>query len=79
MAPLSYNPLPTSAQAFLLPDPSNPTGVNFRQLLTGWDPCAAANATAYGVTSPLTLNNRYGLPFLFQTRRTMPMGLKFVF
>jgi len=78
-APLSYNPLPTSAQAFLLPDASNPTGVNFQQLMTGWDPFAAANATAYGVTSPLTLNGRYGLPFLFQTRRTMRMGIKFIF
>jgi hypothetical protein len=47
--------------------------------MTGWDPFAAANATKYTVTSPLTLTNRYGMPFLFQTRRTMRIGVKFTF
>jgi Carboxypeptidase regulatory-like domain len=80
-AVLSYSPLPTAgSQSFLLPDTTNNgSGVNFQQLMTGWDPFAAANAKAYGVTTPLTLNNRYGLPFLFQTRRTMRMAVKFTF
>jgi len=79
-AVLQYQPNPTfGSQNISLQDPTNPTLLDFKTLMTGWDPFAAANATKYTVTSPLTLSNRYGLPFLFQTRRTMRMGIKFTF
>jgi hypothetical protein len=77
---LQYQPNPTfGSQNISLQDPTNPTGLDFKTLMTGWDPFAAANATKYKVASPLTLSSRYGLPFLFQTRRTMRMAVKFIF
>ena len=88
---LQYQPNPTTGQDILLPDPACPTGtplppclanpsrIDFKTMMTGWDPFAAANATKYGVAAPLTLASRYGKPFLFQTRRTMRMAVKFTF
>ena len=77
---LSINPIPIGGGNFVsIPTTSNPTGIDFHTLTTGWDPIKAANAQAYGITSPLTLNARYGQPFLFQTRRTMRMKVKFTF
>ena len=88
---LQYQPNPTTGQDILLldgacptgtplpPCPANPTRIDFRTMMTGWDPFAAANATKYSVAAPLTLASRYGKPFLFQTRRTMRMAVKFTF
>jgi len=77
---LQYQPNPTVGnQDITLLDPTNPTGIDFKTLMTGWDPFAASNATKYSVGAPLTLASRYGKPFLFQTRRTMRMAVKFTF
>jgi hypothetical protein len=77
---LQYQPNPTfGSQNISLQDKTNPTGLDFKTLMTGWDPFGAANATKYTTSGPLTLSNRFGLPFLFQTRRTMRMGVKFIF
>jgi hypothetical protein len=88
---LQYQPNPTTGQDILLPDPACPTGtplppcpanpsrIDFKTMMTGWDPFAAANGTKYSVAAPLTLASRYGKPFLFQTRRTMRMAVKFTF
>ena len=64
----------------LPPCPANPTRIDFKTMMTGWNPFAAANADGtYNVGAPLTLANRYGHPFLFQTRRTMRLGIRFTF
>ena len=78
---LQYQPNPTlGGQNITIKDPTNQTGIDFKTMMTGWDPIAAANANGvYNVGAPLTLANRYGHPFLFQTRRTMRMGIRFTF
>jgi hypothetical protein len=78
---LQYQPNPTlGGQNITIKDPTNQTGIDFKTMMTGWDPIAAANANGvYNVGAPLTLANRYGNPFLFQTRRTMRMGIRFSF
>jgi len=77
---LSVSPIPIGATNFVtLRTTSNPTGIDWQTLMTGWDPIKAANAQAYTTTGPLTLNSQYSLPFLFQTRRTMRMKVKFSF
>ncbi|HXH66048.1 MAG TPA: TonB-dependent receptor, partial [Candidatus Limnocylindrales bacterium] len=78
---LQYQPNPTlGGQNITIKDPTNQTGIDFKTMMTGWDPIAAANANGvYNVGAPLTLANRYGKPFLFQTRRTMRMGIRFTF
>ncbi len=77
---LSVFPSPLAA-SFLKPTSTDPYGVNYSILLGGYDPFAAANATAPGFTTntPLTVSNRYGLPFLFQTRRTIRLAVRFSF
>jgi hypothetical protein len=56
------------------------TGVkDWMTMLTGWDTIKAANAQGYNIVSPLIYNNRYGLPFLFQTRRNLRMAIRFTF
>ncbi len=78
---LQYQPNPTlGGQNITIKDPTNQTGIDFKTMMTGWDPIAAANANGvYNVGAPLTLANRYSMPFLFQTRRTMRMGIRFSF
>jgi hypothetical protein len=62
------------------PQPAtNTLGVDFLSMMTGWDPIRAANAHGYGVTSPLIFSNQYGMPYLFQNRRSMRMAVKFTF
>jgi hypothetical protein len=77
---LSVSPSPLAA-SFLKPTAANVSGVNWPIVMGGFDPFAAANATAPGFTTstPLTVSNRYGLPFLFQTRRTIRLAVRFSF
>jgi hypothetical protein len=79
---LAYNPnpfSPTAGSEYLGFDSSaNIVGTNFLQAMTGYDPIAVGNAqNATG--GPIIYNNRYGLPVLFQTRRTMRMAIRFTF
>jgi len=76
-SPLSYNTNPfagpSAGNEFLaFPAPKGAVA-NFATALTGYDPIAAANLQG------LTYNNRYGLPFLFQNRRTMRLTVSFTF
>jgi hypothetical protein len=52
---------------------ANWAGYDFQTALTGYDPVARANSQSK------VLNNQYGLPFLFQNRRTMRMAVRFTF
>jgi len=72
---LSYEPNPFAQGNEWLPFTStaNVAGYDFQTALTGYDPIATANSQG------LTLNSRYGLPFLYQNRRTMRMTLRFTF
>jgi hypothetical protein len=58
---------------------ANTLGVDFLSMMNGWDPIRAANAQGFGVTSPLIFSNQYGVPYLFQNRRSMRMAIKFTF
>jgi hypothetical protein len=53
---------------------SSPLGTNVQKFLTGYD--VANEATAQ---SGMVVNSRYGLPFLFQSARTMRLGVRFSF
>jgi hypothetical protein len=72
---LSVNPNPfAQANEWLaFSSKANWAGYDFLTALTGYDPVARANAQS------LTLNSQYGLPFLFQSRRTMRMAVRFIF
>jgi hypothetical protein len=72
---LAVNPNPfAQANEWLAFDSTaNWAGYDFLTALTGYDPVARANAQTR------TLNSQYGLPFLFQNRRTMRMAIRFTF
>ena len=67
---VSPSPFRTSYLTF----PTLPQDQATLKFLTGYD--VAAEATAQG---NLILNSRYGLPLLFQTSRTMRLGVRFNF
>jgi hypothetical protein len=77
---LAYNPNPFSVAAgsewLDFSTSANIVGTDFLQAMTGYDPIAVGNSQT---SSPIIYNNRYGLPILFQTRRTMRMGIRFTF
>jgi len=71
--------IPTSNPKVTPRTTTNTLGIDFLSMMTGWDPIKAANAQGFGVTSPQTLSSWYGLPYLFQNRRTMRMAVRFTF
>jgi hypothetical protein len=72
-AVMSYNPNPFSVGQWINFPSSNALQTDVQKFLTGYDPAAQANAQG------LILNSRYGLPFLFQSSRTMRLGVRFTF
>ena len=75
-AVLSVNPNPfgRNNEWLLFNTKSNTLGTDVNKFLTGYN--TPAEATAQG---SMVVNSRYGLPFLFQSARTMRLGVKFVF
>jgi len=72
---LSYNPNPFAQtnEWLSFDSTANAAGYDFLTALKGYDPVARANA------QKLTLNSQYGLPFLYQNRRSMRLALRFTF
>jgi hypothetical protein len=67
------NPLAQGNEWLAFSSNANWAGYDFQTALTGYDPVARAN------TQTKTLNSQYGLPFLFQNRRSMRMAIRFTF
>jgi len=82
---LSYNPNPFAIVGgseflnFAVPASVNPGLTDFKAAMSGYDPIAVGNAQDAAGAGPIVYNNRYGLPFLFQSRRTMRMAIRFTF
>jgi hypothetical protein len=72
---MSYTPNPfgRNNQWLGFTTTANPLGTDVQKFMTGYD--VAAEATAEG----LVQNSRYGLPFLFQSARTLRLGVRFTF
>jgi hypothetical protein len=72
---MSYTPNPfgRNNQWLSFPTTANALGTDVQKFMTGYD--VAAEATAEG----LVQNSRYGLPFLFQSARTLRLGVRFTF
>jgi hypothetical protein len=75
-AVMSYlpNPFGRNNEWLSFSTTANPLGTNVQKFLTGYD--VAAEATAQG---NMILNSRYGKPFLFQSARTLRLGVRFTF
>ena len=75
-AVMSYlpNPFGRNNEWLSFSTTANPLGTNVQKFLTGYD--VAAEATAQG---NMVLNSRYGKPFLFQSARTLRLGVRFTF
>jgi outer membrane receptor protein involved in Fe transport len=80
-SPLAYNPNPFAGTNEWLKFPSmaNAAGTDFLTALKGYDPIAVGNSEAAAGTATIIYNNRYGLPFLFQNRRTLRLTVGFTF
>jgi hypothetical protein len=76
---LAVNPTPFQGTNTTVTALTSGGARDWTTMLTGWDTIKAANGQGYNITSPLIYNNRYGLPFLFQTRRNMRMAIRFTF
>jgi hypothetical protein len=77
-APMSYNDLPITSSATIATT-SNPTGVDYHALETGFNYVTMMNGTTAASTAPKTLSNQYGLPNVFQSARQIRVKLSFVF
>jgi hypothetical protein len=67
------NPLAHNNEWLAFNSTANWAGYDFLTALNGYDPVARANA------QNKVLNSQYGLPFLYQNRRSMRMALRFTF
>jgi hypothetical protein len=67
------NPFAQANEWLKFSSTANWAGYDFLTALNGYDPVARAN------TQGLTLNSQYGLPFLYQNRRSMRMAIRFIF
>jgi len=78
----SYYNLPITAGTFPT-DKTNPTGYDYKSLLSGWDYVATSNSPgggANGATPQLkTVSNRYGQPALFQNARQIRFKIAYIF
>ena len=71
---LAFNVVPLAGAATVtVPTTSNPSGVDWKALLTGWDYIGVSNS------QKKIVNNLYGQPNLFQGSRTMRFILSFKF
>ena len=73
---MSYmpNPFGRKNQWLSFTGAANPLDTDVLKFMTGYD--VAAEATAQG---NMILNSRYGKPFLFQSARTLRLGVRFTF
>jgi len=76
---LAVNPIPFQGADTTVTPRTSAGAIDWTTLLKGWNPIAAANAQDYNITSPMIFNARYGLPYLFQTRRNMRIAIRFTF
>src|SRR5262249_1721895 len=68
------NVSPSRASRF----PGDP-GIDWNKVMSGYNYIDAINSTGAfaGVTNPLTLNRRYGMPYLFQQARNIRLAIRF--
>jgi hypothetical protein len=77
--PLAYNPNPFATNEWLkFPSTANDAGVDFKKMMSGYDPIATANSLVAAGTT-IIYNNRYGKPLMFQNRRTVRLSVNFNF
>jgi hypothetical protein len=77
-AAMAYNNIPITTAATIATT-SNPTGVDYNALMTGYDYTAVANGATATSTSPKIMSNQYGLPNVFQSARQIRMKIAFIF
>ncbi len=77
---MAYNPNPfgRNNQWLTFGSNANALGTDVQKFLTGYDVAAEANAQSTPKQEML-LNSRYGLPFLYQSARTLRLGVRFTF
>ncbi|MBZ5661713.1 MAG: TonB-dependent receptor [Acidobacteriia bacterium] len=82
-SPLAYNPNPFAGTSefltFQVPKTVNAAGVDWPTVMGGYDPIAEGNSENASGKATIVYNNRYGLPFLFQNRRTLRLSMTFTF
>lgn len=77
-AAAGYNDVPITTSATITTT-SNPTGIDYYALMTGYDYVAVANGSTATSTAPKTLSNQYGMPNTFQAARQIRLKVAFTF
>jgi len=77
-AAMAYNDIPITSSATIATN-SNPTGVDYNALMSGFDYVAMVNGATAASTAPKVMSNQYGLPNVFQSARQVRVKVAFTF